>query len=177
MAIPSISSRKSVALAVLTVLLCGVTGAALAGTATSNFAVSTTVAANCTIDASAGLSFGSYDPVSANTTTALTGTGTISTTCTNGSSAIITLGQGGTTDATSSDASPLREMSDGTDTLTYNLYTDSAYTTVWGNTSTTGKGITGTGTASSTTVYGKIAAGQNVGTGSYTDTVIATVTF
>ncbi|MFM6073490.1 MAG: spore coat protein U domain-containing protein, partial [Dolichospermum sp.] len=36
---------------------------------------------------------------------------------------------------------------------------------------------TGTGNASNITVYGRIGRGQNVPAGSYTDTVVATVTF
>lgn len=152
-------------------------GTAVAGTATSNLAVSATVAANCTIDASAGLAFGTYDPIVTNASTALTGSGTISTTCTNGASATITLGQGANADTSSTDTAPLRRMTDGTDFLSYQLYTDSGDSTVWGNTSATGAAVTGTGAAISTTVYGSVAAGQNVPAGSYTDTVVATVTF
>lgn len=175
MAIHTTSSRKSVALGVLTALLCGAACTAWAGTATNNLAVSATVTANCTIDASAGISFGSYDPVSANASTDLSGTGTITTTCTNGASATVTLGQGSNAATGSTDTAPLRQMTDGTDMLAYQLYTDSGHTTVWDN--TTGLGVTGTGTASNASVYGVITAGQNVGAGSYTDTVVATVTF
>jgi spore coat protein U-like protein len=68
-------------------------------------------------------------------------------------------------------------LSGTADYLSYQLYSDSGLTTVWGNTSGTGVGVTGTGAAVSTTVYGSVAAGQNVPTGSYADTVAATVTF
>lgn len=175
MATQTISFRKPVALGILTALLCGVAGAALAGTDTANLAVSATVAANCTISAGTGISFGSYDPIVTNASTALDGTGTITTTCTNGASANVTLGQGSNADTGSTDAAPLRRMTDGTDMLSYQLYTDNGHTTVWDN--STGVDVTGTGTASDTTVYGEVAGGQNVGTGTYTDTVVATVTF
>jgi spore coat protein U-like protein len=66
-------------------------------------------------------------------------------------------------------------MKDGTDFLDYQLYTDSEHTTVWDN--TTGQSVTGTGASSPTPVYGVITKGQNVPAGSYTDTVVATITF
>jgi spore coat protein U-like protein len=153
-------------------------GTAAAGTASSDLPVSASVSANCTIDASGGVAFGAYDPVVANQSTALTASGTISTTCTNGATATITLGQGSNADTGSTDTAPLRRMLAGTsDYLTYQLYTDSGDTTVWGNTAATGVTVTGTGAAVSTTVYGSVPAGQNVATGNYADTVAATVTF
>jgi spore coat protein U-like protein len=153
-------------------------GTAVAGTASSNLPVSAIVSANCTIDASGGVAFGTYDPIVTNQSTALTASGTISTTCTNGASATITLGQGANADTGSTDTAPLRRMLAGTsDYLSYQLYSDSGYSTVWGNTAGTGMAVTGTGSAVSTTVYGSVAAGQNVKTGNYADTVAATVTF
>jgi spore coat protein U-like protein len=150
---------------------------AQAGTATANLSVSASVAANCTISTSA-LSFGSYDPVSTNASTPLSGTGGVTVTCTSGASAAITLDAGTTPAAGSSNAVPLRQVGDGTgDLLAYALYQDAPHTTAWGNTSGTGIGDTGNGTAQSITVYGSVAAGQNVPAGSYSDTVTATVTF
>lgn len=166
------------ALSLAVVLACVAMGTAKAGSAQdNNFAVSAHVAASCTIDASAGLSFGEYDPIVTNASTDLEKQGTISTTCTNGSDATITLGQGEHPDVDSSDAAPLRQMLSGTDDfLSYQLYQDAA-TTIWGNTTETGKSTTGTGGAVPVTVYGVVAANQNVKEGSYSDTVTATVTF
>lgn len=148
-----------------------------AGTATSSLSVTATVTANCTIS-TAPVAFGNYDPVVANATSALNGTGTITVTCTSGDATNITLGQGADADSGSTDAAPLRRMKDaGTDVLSYALYQDSARTTVWGNTLATGVNETGTGVAQNVTVYGAVAAGQNVPAGSYSDTVVATVTF
>ena len=48
---------------------------------------------------------------------------------------------------------------------------------VWGGTAASDVPHTGTGTETSLTVYGRIPAGQNVPAGSYSDTVVATVTF
>jgi spore coat protein U-like protein len=150
---------------------------AMAGTDTSNFAVSATVAASCTVDASGGLDFGAYDPIvtNANSGSDAEQAGTINTTCTNGATATLTLDQGANADDGSTDEAPLRRMKDGTDFLDYQLYTDSEHTTVWDN--TTGQSVTGTGASSPTTVYGVITKGQNVPAGSYTDTVVATITF
>jgi spore coat protein U domain-containing protein, fimbrial subunit CupE1/2/3/6 len=148
-----------------------------AGTATSNLSVTATVSANCTIS-TAPVAFGPYDPIVTNATNPLDGTGTVTVTCTNGSAATITLGQGTNPASGSTDAAPLRQMKDaGTDVLAYTLYQDTGRTTVWGNTAGTGVADTGNGTAQAVTVYGAVTAGQNVPAGSYSDTVIATVTF
>lgn len=148
-----------------------------AGTATSNLSVTATVTANCSIS-TAPVAFGSYDPVSANATSPLNGSGTITVTCTSGDAAKITLGQGSNPGTGSTDAAPVRQMKDtGTDVLAYALYQDSGRTTVWGNTAATGVAQTGTGSAQNVTVYGAVTAGQNVPAGSYSDTVVATVTF
>lgn len=158
--------------------LSALSGTVRAGTATSNLPMSATVSNNCTIDASGGVAFGNYDPVVTNASTGsdLAASGTISTTCTNGAIVTVTLGQGANADAGSTDTAPVRRMLAGaSDYLSYQLYTDSAHTTVWDN--STGESVNGTGAAVSTTVYGLATKGQNVPTGSYADTVVATVTF
>jgi spore coat protein U-like protein len=149
---------------------------ASAATQTSNLPVSATVSASCTIDASAGLAFGTYDPIVTNASTDLAATGSLDTTCTNGFDATVTLGQGDNADTGSSDAAPLRRLTDGgTNFLAYQLYTAADHATVWDN--TTGNTVTETGAPVTTSVYGVVAAGQNVPAGSYNDTVVATVTF
>ncbi|SEI88474.1 Csu type fimbrial protein [Frateuria terrea] len=169
---------KSALAAAVLIALSSLGGTAYAATATSDLPVSASVTATCTIDASGGLAFGAYDPVVTNASTDLTGQGTIDTTCTNGASVTVTLGQGANADTGSSDAAPVRRMLSGaSDYLSYQLYSDSGRSTVWGNTAGTGAPVTGTGTVVSTTVYGLITAGQNVPSGSYSDTVVATVTF
>jgi spore coat protein U-like protein len=151
-------------------------GSAFAATATSDMAVSASVSASCTITAGA-LDFGSYDPVVGNATAALDGTATLTVACTNGSSSNITLGQGSNATSGSTDAVPARQMASGTDRLAYALYSEATRTTVWGNTSDTGLAHTGTGNSDSVTVYAAMNAGQNVPSGSYSDTVVATITF
>jgi spore coat protein U-like protein len=149
-----------------------------ATTATSNLSVTASVSASCSIT-TAPVAFGAYDPVVTNATAALNGTGTVTVTCTSGASTTITLGQGLNANTGSTDAAPARRLVDGggTNYLSYALYQNTGRTTVWGNTAGTGVANTGTGTASAVTVYGAVAAGQSVPAGSYSDTVVATVTF
>jgi spore coat protein U-like protein len=148
-----------------------------AATATSNLSVTASVSANCTISTSA-VAFGAYDPLSANASAPLNGTGSVSVTCTNGASTTVTLGQGGNADTGSTTAAPLRRLKDsGTNYLSYALYSDTGRTTVWGDTAGTGVAHTGDGTLTALTVYGQIPGGQNAAAASYSDTVVATITF
>jgi len=144
---------------------------AFAGTKSANLNVSANVVNSCDIFANS-LNFGSYDSRQDRTSS-----GSISTNCTNGASATITLGQGSNAKSGSTDAAPLRQLNSANDEkLAYELYQDNAGT-VWGNTPETGLVITGTGTSQDKTVYGKIPASQSVPVGSYEDAVLATVTF
>jgi spore coat protein U-like protein len=148
---------------------------ASAGVQTANLTVTATVSANCTIS-TAPVAFGSYDPVVANLSTALNGTGTITTTCTTGAAPLITLDQGANPVAgTSTAAVPLRQMGSSTNRLAYFLYSNSSRSTVWGSTGPAS--VPGTGLAQTIFVYGAVTGGQNVPVGSYTDTVVATVNF
>jgi spore coat protein U-like protein len=149
-------------------------GPASATTATSNMAVSATVSSDCSISAAA-LAFGTYN---ATGSTNLDGSATLTVQCTTASSATITLGQGSNAGSGSTDASPARRLKDGSSNfLSYSLYQDSNRSTIWGNTAGTGAAYTGTGVSTSVTVYGRVTSGQNVPAGSYSDTVVATITF
>ena len=151
--------------------------AASAATATANLTVSATIANTCTIS-TAAVAFGAYDPIVANASTPLNGTGTITTTCTSGASPVITLGQGSNAGTGSTNAAPVRRMANASIYLGYALYQDSGHATVWGNTPATAPAaVAGTGLAQNTTVYGQVAAGQDLPAATYTDTVVATVTF
>ena len=143
---------------------------------TANLAVSANVSATCSISTTA-LAFGSYDPVGTHAASPLDGAGSVVVTCTNGASTTVTLGQGSHANTGSTDAVPLRRMASGASFLSYSIYQDSPRSSVWGNTAGTGVGHTGLGTATSISVYGRVPAGQNVASGAYTDTVVATVTF
>ena len=150
---------------------------ALAVTSKSTtFNVSSSVSANCTISAT-DLNFGAYDPVVANKTTPLDVNTTVTVLCTKGSTGV-TVGL----DLGTHSAAGSRFMSNGTDSLHYELYSDSAGGTVWSN---AGAGLVawpvfgpiGAGAGTPHTVFGRIPAGQDVSIGSYADVVTATVNF
>ncbi len=147
---------------------------AQAGSASSQFNVTATVIQNCTISASA-LAFGSYDPVVANAGSGqnLDTTSTLTVACTKGAQAVtIGLDQGTSTNRTMADTA-----SGGA--LTYQLYSDSNRTTVWGNTAGSTVGYAPLSRNSiGITVYGRVPGGQDVpvGTG-YLDKVTATINF
>lgn len=136
--------------------------------ATTSFAVTTTVQANCAVSATA-LAFGAY----AGTT--LTASSTITATCTNTTTYNVGLNAGtgsGATVATRKMTGPSASI------LNYKLYSDAGYATNWGNTvGTDTVAKTGSGAAQTLTVYGQIPAGQYVTPGSYADTITVTLTY
>jgi len=169
------NGRKAISLAV-SVLALGVGGAAFAGTASDDLTVSASIASNCTIDASDSLAFGAYDPIVTNKSSDLEGDGSISVICTNGSAVTIEL-DGGLNEDGAAPAAPARRMISGANLLSYTLYSDAGLLTLWATGAAVDVDDTGTGVASNHTVYGSVAADQNVPVGSYSDTVSATVTF
>jgi spore coat protein U-like protein len=71
-------------------------------------------------------------------------------------------------------------MTSGANTLNYMLYTDTGRTTLWGDGTASTARLTGTGTGSaqSSTIYGRIASGQSsTPVGSYSDTILVTIDF
>ncbi|MDB9490496.1 spore coat U domain-containing protein [Dolichospermum circinale CS-534/05] len=152
---------------------------AMAGTATDDLTVSSYVVNNCAIFVD-DIGFGAYDPIVANgnSNSSLNATGSVTTICTSGASATITLGQGSNGGTGSTNAFPLRRLNDGGNNyLNYYLYQNQVMSTVWGNTPDTGVSVNGNGLDQTIIVYGRISGGQNVPAGSYSDTVVATVTF
>lgn len=172
-------SQSKIKLAVLSAMVggsMGLSATSYAATATGTMAVSTSVLMSCTISAGA-MTFGSYDPTSGTDNDA---TATLTSTCTSGGAAVITMNDGVSNQTDSTDAAPLRAMLDGGDPsqeLTYQLYSDSAGGTVWGNTEATGKAITANGTAQTFTAYGRIPHSQTVSEGTFTDSVLVTLTY
>lgn len=133
----------------------------------------TLLAANCSVTATGGFAFGNYDPFSSSPDD-ITAANFIAVTCKGNGTATIDLSTG------NSGSYFPRNMSNGTDALTYNLYTSASLTSVWGN------GAGGTvdvsfpyhgNTSMSYSVYGRVPAQQNVSPGSYLDSITITVTF
>ncbi|MEH6490174.1 spore coat U domain-containing protein [Hyphomonas oceanitis] len=142
-------------------------------------ATCTGIGCSCSISAD-DLSFGAYDPLSASNHDA---TGEVRVTC--GALVVsITVSYTISLSSGSSGTSLARTMANGGTTLAYNLYTTPARTSIWGN------GAGGTVTLSNGyslsllvprtdafPVYGRIPPAQPVGAGSYSDSLVATVTF
>ena len=165
--------RKILAASIATSLMAAA-GGAYAATATTTFGVSATVLSNCTVAATA-LNFGNYTPG----TGPLAVSTPISVRCTRGTPFTVALNGGTTAGGTISQ----RLMTNGTDTLQYNLYTSVALATIFGDGTTGATSVgTGAGLASAVTVnvFGQLpdnAANQGVSTGAYTDTINVTVTY
>ena len=156
------------ALAVSLVFASG--GAAFAATATTTMTVQVTITATCTINSTSTLNFGSQGVLSAN----VDQTSTIQVTCTNTTPYNIGLDAGTGAGATVA----VRKMTSSGATVNYSLYSDSGYTTVWGNTvSTDTVAGTGNGAAQNYTVYGRIPAQTTPAPGNYSDTITVTVTY
>ncbi len=131
------------------------------------FSVTTSPQATCTIS-TADLDFG----VKGVLTSAITGQSSLGVTCTQGASWSIVL-DGGQTGNTAA-----RQMTSAAgDTVTYDLFRDAARTSAWGTTATTQATGTGTGTAQSLAVYGRVPAQNTPKPGAYSDRVIATIRY
>lgn len=144
-----------------------------AGTATTTFQVSATIADTCSI-AALPLAFGAYDQLSL---TPKDSTTTITVKCSLNVPATISLDNGLPSGNPSS-----RTMKQGSDELNYALFSDAARQQNWATTANevvafAGKGL-GPADAASLTVFGRIPAGQNtIGKGSYLDTITATISY
>lgn len=166
--------RVGLTVALLAAMATGPTAVADAGTATSNMNVTATVASTCSITAGS-LAFGAYDTLGG---AQVDGTATVTVACTKGAITTITLGQGQNAGGGSTDAAPVRRMVSGLNFLSYALYSDSTRLLTWGNTALTGKAYVAASSASTAlTVYGRIAASQDVPAGSFSDVIVATISF
>jgi len=147
-----------------------------ADTVTSTMSVSATVGHSCSIDSNP-MAFGAYDRVVANASTALEATATVVSTCTSGAAALITMNAGASAGSGSADA-PVRRMTAGAgEYLVYQVYSDVARGTVWGNTAPTGVALTGTGVSQTLTAYGSVPAAQPAAQGVYSDQLGVTITY
>lgn len=135
--------------------------------ATSSFMLTVVIQSSCSISANP-LSFGTYAGVLLDAST------TLSVTCTSGTAYNVGLNAG-----TATGASVTNRMMTGPSSvhLNYSLFSNSSYTTNWGNSTGSWVSGTGTGSAQTLTVYGQIPAGQYPVPGSYADTITATVNY
>ena len=61
--------------------------------------------------------------------------------------------------------------------LVYQVYSDVARGSVWGNTASTGVALTGNGGPQTLTAYGSVPAAQLAAPGAYSDQLVVTVTY
>ena len=119
--------------------------------------------------ATSGIAFGVYDVLAP---AALTGAGTVTVTCNQDRNTVqLTLSSG------SSGSAGNRVMrSAGGDSLAYNLFADAGRTTVWTD-ATTRTFTPGKQVPYTVPIYGAVFARQDVGAGSYADSLTVVVTF
>lgn len=188
--------NKSLIKGLITYSLIALTGAA-AGTASAATAVSGSMAISaqvidkCTISTSA-LSFGNYDGQTANLSTILTATATLTTACAKSLSTAMWIGlNAGNTQGGTMTARKMAGTGSNGDQLNYSLNQPTANTpsspckavgtgTNWddGTTSRFNLPANTVGLSIRTyTVCGEVAAGQNIQADTYSDSVIATINF
>ena len=130
------------------------------------FGATPTYAVNCTLGVQSVI-FGSYDTLSAQNTDSA---GSVSVTCDSSDSFTIALSSGHGTMLS-------RQMQSGAYSMTYNLYSDSLRSIIWGDGTSGTMLISTSGTGATYAVYGRIPAAQNLPAGSYNDSITVTLTF
>lgn len=157
-----VKSASFAAVAAVTALSLCARPAFASTTVTATMGVSATVQSTCVISTTA-MGFGTYAAVVNNSTS------TVTVTCTNTTPYTVSLNAGLATGATVT----ARSMTGGAVLLNYALYSDSARSANF----TTTASIAGNGAAQPITIYGQIPGLQYVAPGTYTDTIVATVTY
>ncbi len=141
-----------------------------AATVTTNLGVRIVIQNACTVATPGDLDFGTQGVLAAN----IDNTATLNVTCTSGAAYNIGLGVGAGSGATVT----TRKMTNGAATVNYTMWRDAGRTQNWGNTvGTDTLASTGTGTAQAHTIYGRVPPQTTPAAGTYTDTVVVTVTY
>jgi len=165
--------KNALQLAMAGILAIAAGSASAASPATTTLNVTANVASNCLVTA-APLAFTDYDA-----STTVDGSADLSVRCSNGTPYTIKLGDGANGNIAQ------RLLKSGTNVLEYNLFTNAARGTIWGDTAGVntvggiGQGMS-LAKANTHTVYGTIAnsaANQDAPVGLYTDSVAVTVEY
>jgi spore coat protein U-like protein len=144
-------------------------GAGLAATATGSFTSQIVITAECKVQSTNTLDFGSHGVLDAN----VDATTTFTVQCTNGTGYNVGLNAG-----SSGGSIATRLMANGPASVSYRMYSDAGRTTNWGNTVATDTlAGTGNGSAQTLTIYGRVPIQTTPAAGSYSDTVTITVTY
>jgi spore coat protein U-like protein len=163
-------NTKAIATAVLVTLGLASTSV-FAATSSSTMPVQIVIQNACNVATSAPttLDFGTPGPLVAN----VDSTAVITLTCTTGAHYDVGLDGGGAGAANING----RRMINGTNTVAYQLYSNGAHTSVWGNTiGTDTMSGSGNGTSQTLTVYGRVPPQTTPPAATYNDTVNVIVT-
>jgi len=153
--------------------------ASAAGTESGVVVVTASIPPSCTIG-TAAIAFNSYDPVNVHATVPDDQTGDIVIRCTKGATGI-SIGLGNGANNTGSQRRMVNS-SDPTTTVDYEIYKETARSTVWGpgdgGSHRSGADMNGTGSNVTVTMFGRIPPHQLTATaGSYNDTLVSTILF
>lgn len=164
------SSIRTIITATIISLAATLTPPAHGATKTATFKVMATVISDCSIISVPDINFGSVGVMTAN----LDITGSITVSCTPGTSYTLSLDAGSAVGSTVSN----RLMAQGANTLQYQLYSDSGRTQAWGMTpGTDTQGGTGTGSNTLYTIYARLPPQSTPPVGLYSSTVTASITY
>jgi len=153
---------KKLMLIIIGLVLILSTVSAMAQTDTTALTASATVMGSCSFTSVTNLDFGTYDPT--NTVNDDDGVGDFTFRCTRGTNYDLYI-------------SGVRTMTDGTDTLNFDLYQDIGRATVWAAASPGTTGISANNAPNTTNIYGRIPALQDVQAGAYSGTVTVTIEY
>lgn len=146
---------------------------AQAGTASTTLTVSVSVSDGCIVS-SYPISFPAYNALTTNLTTPDDNSaGYVQLQCSTGIAPTIGLDLGNNVSGS------VAHMALGTNYLSYAIYQDASRITIWGNTSSNWKVVSAfpNSNAQYFPIYARIPAGQGVPSGTYADTITATVNF
>ena len=161
--------------AALLVTACLGTSGLMAESSNETLQVSATVASKCLMQGET-LSFGTYDPASANSSSALNATGSLQIKCTRNTNATISMDAGQYASRAAGTSRAMRSA-DGENYLSYDLYLDPARSTVWNNVNKAVYSGSGASAPATLSIYGAVPASQDVGDGQYNDVVTITANF
>jgi spore coat protein U-like protein len=138
---------------------------AQAASATRTMGATITIQANCQVSSAGTMDFGTVGVLNANNDAQ----STLTVECSEDTAFQVGLDNG---------AQGSREMANGAQSVSYELYSDPAHTASWGNMvgSDTVSGM-GTGGALALTVYGRVPPQATPVPGTYSDTVTVTITY
>jgi len=164
----SMFSSASTSFVYSTQLLLACPNMLLSQTENPTFTVRATVVNDCSV-VPQDLNFGSHGVLTAN----IDASAQLSVNCVLGTNYTIGL-NGGLAGA----APTARLMTKGAESVTYGLYRDASRTQVWGDTiGSNTVAATGTGSAQTYTVFGRVLPQSAPSAGIYTDTVVVTITY